>query len=71
MTINAGDPGLVKYTNFYKKSRISTSIIIKYFLSPWIWLFMKTPEEGAQTIIYMAVAPELKNVSGKYFRCEV
>jgi len=27
-----------------------------------------SPEKGAQTTIYCAVAPELENVSGKYYR---
>jgi len=26
-----------------------------------------TPKEGAQTTIYCATAPELENVTGKYF----
>ena len=34
---------------------------------PFMWLLMKTPEQGAQTTIYCAVAEELENVSGKYY----
>jgi NAD(P)-dependent dehydrogenase (short-subunit alcohol dehydrogenase family) len=30
-------------------------------------LFAKTPEEGAQTSIYLASSPEVEGVSGKYF----
>ncbi|XP_023245685.1 retinol dehydrogenase 14 isoform X2 [Copidosoma floridanum] len=40
-------------------------------LSWGLWLivkgFFKTPEQGAQTTLHLAVAEELKTVSGKYF----
>ena len=35
-------------------------------LSIWI-LITKTPWQGAQTVIYCAVAEELEGVTGKYF----
>jgi retinol dehydrogenase-14 len=28
---------------------------------------MKTPEKGAETIVYLASSPEVEGVSGKYF----
>ena len=31
------------------------------------FLRLRTPEEGAQTIIYLATAPELTSITGKYF----
>lgn len=37
-------------------------IIIKRFLT-----LFQTPEEGAQTSIYLAVSEEVKDISGKYF----
>jgi hypothetical protein len=41
--------------------------MVKVVMLPWIWLFMKTPKQGAQTSLYVAVAPEVENYSGKYF----
>ena len=39
---------------------------------PLLWLsmylFFKTANSGAQTSVYCAVAEELKDVSGKYFK---
>uniref|UniRef100_H2Z7K1 Uncharacterized protein n=1 Tax=Ciona savignyi TaxID=51511 RepID=H2Z7K1_CIOSA len=39
----------------------------KWFIQPFLALFGKTPAKGAQTNIYLCVAPELENVTGKYF----
>lgn len=61
-------PGIVKSTRQFQKSPLSTCFMVKLSISPWAWLFMKSPQQGAQTIIYMAVASELHGVSGKYFR---
>jgi NAD(P)-dependent dehydrogenase (short-subunit alcohol dehydrogenase family) len=36
-------------------------------LSRFLGLFMKSPEQGAQTSIHLASAPELEGVSGRYF----
>lgn len=32
------------------------------------WLFFKTPKQGAQTTVHCAVAEELEDVTGQYFR---
>ena len=36
-------------------------------VSPFLWLFTKRPNAGAQTLVYCALEPSLQNVSGKYF----
>ncbi|CAF4458073.1 unnamed protein product, partial [Rotaria magnacalcarata] len=36
-------------------------------LSPLLWFFLKSSEEGAQTTIYLASDIHLDNVTGKYF----
>ena len=36
-------------------------------LMPVIGLFMRSPEQGAATQIYLAASPEVEGVSGKYF----
>ncbi|XP_022107016.1 uncharacterized protein LOC110988085 [Acanthaster planci] len=41
--------------------------LLKFFLRPLFWLFMKTPTQGAQTTIYCAVAGELEGLSGLYY----
>ena len=39
---------------------------------PAIFLFLKTPWQGAQTTIYCAVDEAVEGVSGKYFKdCKV
>jgi NAD(P)-dependent dehydrogenase (short-subunit alcohol dehydrogenase family) len=43
------------------------SISHRYLLSPIYVFFLKTAESGAQTQIKLALDPDLKNVSGKYF----
>ena len=43
-----------------------------WILRPVLWFvmyfFFKTPNGGAQTSVYCAVAEELKTVSGEYFK---
>ena len=57
VTSNALHPGV-----------IATDLLLKGF--PPIRLFrrwMKTPEEGARTSVYLATSPEVAGVSGRYF----
>ncbi|XP_024937928.1 retinol dehydrogenase 13 isoform X5 [Cephus cinctus] len=66
VTVNAVHPGIVdteitRYMSFYN------SILSAIFVRPLVWPFIKSPLQGAQTIIYAAVEPQLKDVSGKYF----
>ena len=71
VTCNALHPGVIdteisrhiikgSHIPFYARAAITV-------FGPIIRLFLLTPEKGAQTTIYCAIAPELKNVSGKYF----
>ena len=43
------------------------SSLIKRFLYKSISPFLKSPEKGAETVVYLASSPEVSNVSGKYF----
>lgn len=36
-------------------------------MRPLFWPFVKTPKNGAQTTLYVALDPELVNVTGQYF----
>ncbi|WP_218916426.1 SDR family oxidoreductase [Calidithermus chliarophilus] len=62
VSANVLHPGVVR-TNF---GRVDT---------PWLWRvmfplidpFMRSPEKGAETPVYLASSPEVEGVSGKYF----
>jgi retinol dehydrogenase 12 len=60
VTVNALHPGLVA-TGFGPRDGISRFIMD--LLKP----FSLTPEQGAQTILYLAASPQVANVTGKYF----
>lgn len=40
---------------------------IRKFIQILTWPFLKTPQNGAQTSLYVALEPSLDNVTGKYF----
>ncbi|XP_074156339.1 polyprenol dehydrogenase isoform X2 [Sminthopsis crassicaudata] len=61
VTANVVDPGVVN-TDLYKHVFWLTKMV-KSLTS---WLLFKTPDEGAITSIYAAVAPELEGVGGCY-----
>lgn len=61
VTVNILHPGIVKTKMLY-------NVEWYYKLGFLIFgIFFKTPEEGAQTQIYLAVSDEVKGMSGKYF----
>lgn len=63
-------PGVVKTQ--LARHRIGDYQSLKYLFKLFGYLFFRTSEEGAQTIIHMITEPSLKNVSGKYFGdCEM
>jgi hypothetical protein len=37
--------------------------------APFEWFFLKTPKDGAQCPLYLALSPKVDGVSGKYFSC--
>jgi NAD(P)-dependent dehydrogenase (short-subunit alcohol dehydrogenase family) len=62
VTANAVHPGVVA-TGFARNNGMI------YNVGTWIagQLFMRKPDRGAQTSIYLASSPEVEGVSGKYF----
>lgn len=60
-------PGIVN-TNLGRHRPLS--IPLKILLSPFIALLVRTPMQGAQTLVYCATQPELENesASGKFYR---
>jgi retinol dehydrogenase-14 len=70
ITVNTLHPGHVD-TNIWKiwpednwYRALFIKIIIGYIFMKW---FMLSPEEGAQTVIYLASSDEVKNITGEYF----
>jgi NAD(P)-dependent dehydrogenase (short-subunit alcohol dehydrogenase family) len=62
VTVNSCHPGVVR-TEIVKGWKFSVMDIITTI----VMIFAKTPMEGAQTQIRLAVDPELETVTGKYF----
>ncbi|XP_041055624.1 dehydrogenase/reductase SDR family member on chromosome X isoform X7 [Carcharodon carcharias] len=62
VTSNVVDPGVVN-TDLYKH----TSWLFK--LCKWLtsWLLFKTSTQGASTVIYAAVSPDLEGAGGSYY----
>lgn len=61
VTVNAFHPGVVR-TNL---GRDSTGIVRLGFMA--MGPFIRTPEQGAATCVYLASSPEVEGVTGKYF----
>lgn len=61
VTTNAMHPGVVA-TGFGLNSRGPMHYAIRAFQ-----YFMLTPEQGADTILYLASSPEVASITGKYF----
>ena len=61
ITVNTLHPGTVN-SNFGK----NLDGIVGFFFRSWGFL-MRTPEKGAETVIWLATSPELNGVTGKYF----
>ncbi len=62
VTVNCMEPGGV-YSNFYNNSGIT----LKVFSSLFGWV-MRSPEKGAETVVYLASSPEVEGITGKYFK---
>jgi NAD(P)-dependent dehydrogenase (short-subunit alcohol dehydrogenase family) len=61
VTANAVHPGFVATNMGANNGRL-----VKFFL-PLTRMFALSPEEGAQTVVYLAFSPDVEGVSGKYF----
>ncbi len=62
VTANALHPGVVR-TSFGAEDPAG----VQRFLVPFMRPFMKSPARGAATSVYVASAPELQQVSGRFF----
>ena len=64
VTVNSLHPGFV--ATELPRHKINNAI--KKMLYPiFAFLFMRTPVEGAQTVVHLATSSELDSVSGGYF----
>lgn len=59
ITVNALMPGFIA-TNIFQDLNFFARLMIK--------IMAKSPEKGAETIVYLALSPEVEGVSGKYFK---
>ncbi|XP_016989791.1 retinol dehydrogenase 13 [Drosophila rhopaloa] len=66
VTVNALHPGVVN-TELFRNTPFFGSKFGKMLIAPFIWIFIKTTKNGAQTSLYAALDPSLNNVSGLYF----
>jgi NAD(P)-dependent dehydrogenase (short-subunit alcohol dehydrogenase family) len=61
VTVNAMHPGFVR-TNM----AANNGWLVRFFL-PFIHRNSLTPEQGADTVVYLASSPEVEGLTGKYF----
>ncbi|XP_074076105.1 retinol dehydrogenase 13 isoform X2 [Macrotis lagotis] len=66
VTANSLHPGVAS-TELGRHTSMHRSAFSSTVLGPFFWLLIKTPKLAAQPSVYLAVAPELSGVSGKYF----
>lgn len=64
VTANSLSPGIVR-TNLGRY--VQVPLLLKPLLFLVSWLFFKSPEEGAETPLYLACSPDVANVTGKFF----
>ncbi|HQT91282.1 MAG TPA: SDR family oxidoreductase [Candidatus Kryptobacter bacterium] len=62
VTVNGLHPGGVN-SNFYNNSGKG----LRFFSDFFGWT-MRSPEKGAETVIYLASSPEVEGITGKYFK---
>lgn len=62
VTVNAVHPGAVA-TGIWARPLGRAGAL----LDPVLRRFMRSPEQGADTVVYLALSPEVEGVSGRYF----
>lgn len=65
LTINSCHPGTVD-TDLIRIKFFQN--VLKKVFKPFLWYFMKTDQDGAQTPLYLALSKKVSGISGKYFR---
>ena len=66
VTVNAVDPGTVA-TAIAAPGRDSVSLV-RVILQSLLRPFVRTPDDGAATVVHLAISPDVEGVSGRYFK---
>uniref|UniRef100_A0A1B6M603 Retinol dehydrogenase 14 n=1 Tax=Graphocephala atropunctata TaxID=36148 RepID=A0A1B6M603_9HEMI len=66
VTVNCVHPGIVD-TEITRHMSFFNSYVAAVLIKPFMWVFIRTPKQGAQTVLYASLSPDLEKVSGKYF----
>ncbi|XP_002032781.2 retinol dehydrogenase 12 [Drosophila sechellia] len=66
VTTNSLHPGAVD-TELQRNWKFLENPFAQLLVKPLLWVLFKTPRNGAQTTLYAALDPALKDVSGLYF----
>jgi retinol dehydrogenase-13 len=66
VTVNSVSPGIVR--NEFGRYLDYWYGYFQLAFYPFFYLFLRTPNQGAQTTIYCAVSAEVEGVSGRHFR---
>ncbi|KAK2884886.1 retinol dehydrogenase 13-like [Channa argus] len=66
VTVNAVHPGVVA-TELGRHTGLHQSQFSSSLLSPFFSLLVKSPELGAQPVVFLAVSEELEGVTGQYY----
>jgi NAD(P)-dependent dehydrogenase (short-subunit alcohol dehydrogenase family) len=62
VTVNALHPGVVR-TNFGRQqTTVLMGLVVRLFVP-----FMRSPEKGAETVVYLATSPDVEGLTGQYF----
>ncbi|XP_050432466.1 retinol dehydrogenase 12-like [Adelges cooleyi] len=66
VTANDANPGNVKTQILDGYFKTYHPLLLK-LQTPLRWLLIKTPRQGAQTILHLLLSPDLQDTTGKYF----
>lgn len=65
VTTNAVHPGIVD--SDITRHTGSITKMLMFLLKPFVWPFIKSPHQGAQAVLHVALHPELNETTGQYF----
>ncbi|XP_066249617.1 retinol dehydrogenase 13-like [Euwallacea similis] len=66
VTVNVENPGVVD-TDLVRHMGFSKSSFASIIFKPLTWPFVRSPRQGCQGVVYLALDPALERISGQYF----
>ncbi|KOC62079.1 Retinol dehydrogenase 13 [Habropoda laboriosa] len=66
VTVNAVHPGIVR-TGITRHMGLAQYFLGRILINTITWIFIKPPTRGAQPILFLALDPSVKDVTGAYF----